>query len=238
MNHDHPGLAKAKRFVKQLLGRDLWIWPQIRVETIFLGSRYGGYAICDRGLNHESIVYSFGLGEDISFDLAVIEHYRATVHAYDPTPKAMAWLQQQSLPQKFKFHPLGLADHDGHAHFAQPRREGNVSFSIARHPLDPQGGIMAEVARLTTLMQRNEHHHCDLLKMDVEGAEYGVLENILETGCSIGQMVLEFHPEMIPNGLQRTRDLLKRMNREGYSIFAISPDGRNFSLLRPQSFQS
>jgi len=37
-----------------------------------------------------AVVYSLGIGEDISFDLALIEKYGARVHAFDPTPKVNA----------------------------------------------------------------------------------------------------------------------------------------------------
>ncbi|MBF0107830.1 MAG: FkbM family methyltransferase [Magnetococcales bacterium] len=225
-------VARSKRFFKQMLGRDLWIRPQVRVPTVFLGSEYGGYAIDDRGLNPDSIVYSFGLGEDVSFDLAMIERYQTTVHAFDPTPRAIAWLREQSLPGKFVFRPVGLADHDGAALFAPPSRERHVSYSLARSTPESSTGVVAQVARLATLLGENGHDRCDVLKMDVEGAEYQILEDILDTETNVRQIVLEFHPEMIASGLKRTSNLLQRMNHAGYSIIAISPDGRNYSLRR------
>ncbi|HIJ83945.1 MAG TPA: FkbM family methyltransferase [Magnetococcales bacterium] len=231
MNQEHPGLTKAKRLVKQLLGRDMWIWPQVRVKTDFLGGHYGGYAVFPERLNRGSVIYSVGLGENISFDLALIERYGSTIFACDPTPKSVAWLRQQNLPEQFKFRAIGLAAYDGVADFASPRLARNVSFSMARHASDQETGVTAEVACLATLMRQNGHDHLDILKMDVEGAEYDILENVMASHCSIGQIILEFHPEMVPHGLQRTKEILKKLYQFGYRIYAISADGRDFSLM-------
>lgn len=230
MFSDNPGFARAKRFFKQILGKDMWIYPQVQLETVFLGSRYGGYAIQGDGLNRDSIVYSFGLGEDITFDLALMDRCGCAVYGYDPTPKAMAWIGEQQLPKRFKFKAVGLADYDGMARFASPRIEKNVSFSMARESSTHEGNVEMPVACLGTLMGQNGHTRCDLLKMDIEGAEYKVLKSLVQSKLSVDQIVLEFHPEMVLNGFRETLSILNTLNTVGYRIFAISPDGRDFSL--------
>jgi hypothetical protein len=67
-----------------------------RCSTEFLGTVYGGWTICLDGISESSIVYSFGVGEDASFDLAVIERYGAEVHAFDPTPSSIDWVNKQT----------------------------------------------------------------------------------------------------------------------------------------------
>ena len=58
------------------------------VPVITLGSRYGGWTLPENALSSESRVYLFGAGEDISFDIALIRHFGAEVHVFDPTPRA------------------------------------------------------------------------------------------------------------------------------------------------------
>ncbi|WMW22216.1 hypothetical protein RE476_12730 [Methanolobus mangrovi] len=38
-----------------------------------LGSEYGGWAFCPENVGEQSVVYSFGIGEDISWDEALID---------------------------------------------------------------------------------------------------------------------------------------------------------------------
>jgi hypothetical protein len=61
------------------------------------GNDYGGFYICPillapppRTHNKKIIVYSCGVGEDISFDIAIMHDCDCEVFAFDPTPKSIA----------------------------------------------------------------------------------------------------------------------------------------------------
>jgi hypothetical protein len=43
---------------------------QQALASVHLGSSHGGYKLCLDGVDASSIVYSVGIGEDVSFDLA------------------------------------------------------------------------------------------------------------------------------------------------------------------------
>ena len=45
------------------------------------GSAYGGWNVAASQLNKDSIIYSFGVGEDISFDTSLIEKYGCNIFA-------------------------------------------------------------------------------------------------------------------------------------------------------------
>lgn len=64
--------ATLKKAIKHLLVRDLWIRTDSAQATVFYGSRYGGWAIGEGSVGSDSVVYSFGIGEDASFDLGLI----------------------------------------------------------------------------------------------------------------------------------------------------------------------
>lgn len=60
------------------------------MKTVFLGTRYGGFHLpTNCALRDDSIVYNFGVGEDISFDVALVENFGCKVHLFDPTPRAI-----------------------------------------------------------------------------------------------------------------------------------------------------
>ncbi len=49
--------------------------------------RYGEWTICPELLEQRVIVYSMGIGDNIDFELAVMDEWGAEVHAFDPTPQ-------------------------------------------------------------------------------------------------------------------------------------------------------
>ena len=61
----------------------------------------GGWWFTPEGLNAQSIVYSLGVGDEIDFDLSIIDKYGVTVHGFDPTPNSIDMLKGADLPGRF-----------------------------------------------------------------------------------------------------------------------------------------
>jgi FkbM family methyltransferase len=157
----------------------------------FLGSDYGGWGLSTKNLNKDIIVYSFGVGTDISFDLKLIEMFNCKVYAFDPTPRCLNWVEKQTLPHNFIFNPIGLSNIDGISYFNEPPRIDWVSYSETTTPTDLS--VKCSVNKLSTIMRSNNHHNIDILKMDIEGSEYNVLENMYEEKIFPEQILVEFH---------------------------------------------
>jgi FkbM family methyltransferase len=202
---------------------------ELDVSSVFLGTDYGGYEILPELVNHDAIVYSVGIGEDISFDLGMIERFGCAVHGFDPTPRSLAWLEKQKLPERFFVHPFGLAEFDGVARFAPPANPAYVSHSV----LPGHGGDRIElpVKRLATVLKELGHQRLDVLKIDIEGAEYAVLEDLLSTGVLPKQLLVEFHHGMGGVKLETTEASLDRLHEAGYRVFDARETGREFSLV-------
>jgi FkbM family methyltransferase len=222
-------LARGKRLIKFLAGSDVWSTPEVNVASVRLGSTYGGWTICtEAGLGPDSVIYSVGVGEDISFDLGLIQKFGCTVLAFDPTPRSIDWLKTQDLPQQFQFFPWGLGETDGLASFAAPTNARHVSYSSAALK---GRTVQCEVYRLSTLMRKVGHEKIDLLKMDIEGSEYVVIEDILTDNVRPRQLLTEFHHGMYGIARAKTAIALQRLNTMGYRIFSISPNGREYSFV-------
>jgi len=74
---------------------------------------------------------------------------------------------------------------------------------------------------LETLCKENNIDFIDILKIDIEGAEYDVLENIPDSFFDkIGQITVEFHDFVDPELKPRTVEIVKRMNDLGFSHIA------------------
>lgn len=195
------------------------------------GTEYGGWPLVDGSIDAQSIILSVGLGEDVSFDLEVIERFGCVVHGCDPTPKSLAWLKSQALPDRFHIHPIGLGDVDGPATFIPPANEAHVSFSATRGVGQSGVAIEIDICTLPTLLETIGVDRVDVLKMDIEGFEYGVIDHLVGTAIRPTQLLIEFHHRMYSYGPEDTRRAVKQLGEIGYRIFHVSPSGHEYGLV-------
>jgi FkbM family methyltransferase len=224
-------LRIGRRVLRSLVGRDLFYRRELRVPRLRLGRPGANWCVCPAGLGPDSVIYSFGVGEDVSFEVALIQRFNVRVNAFDPTPRSLAWVRSQSLPPAFVLHELGLAAWDGNASFSPPPNPAHVSYSLVRRSPD-EPAILAPVRRLSTIAATLGHTRIDLLKMDIEGAEYEVLPDCLSSGPVIDQLLVEFHHRWETVGVAATRQVIAHLKRAGYRIAHASPDGSEYTFLR------
>ena len=200
------------------------------VETVRLGDPGGRWSVVPDALG-TGTVYAFGVGTDISFERDLIARYGVTVHAFDPTPIALEWAASQRLPEGFLLHPYGVADFDGSARFAAPRKRKFVSFSLVRREgVGP--AVEVPVHRVTTLIGMLHLPPPDVIKMDIEGAEYAVLPDVLASDLRPAQILVEFHHRWREVGARRTRAVLELLAASGYRIADVAENGLEYVFLR------
>ena len=206
---------KIRRHAKIFLGQGLFsIQRKCPIERH--GSEYGGWTICPSDLTRNSIVYSLGVGDDISFDLSLIEKYGVSVYAFDPTPKSVQWVKSQQLPKEFNFYESAVLDYDGVAKFYPPNDPDWVSYTISEHEYaTADRAIIASVRRLSSIMHELGHERIDLLKMDIEGAEYAVLRDMIRSGIQVSQLAVEFHHRFQDIGIKQTKRTIKLLAKNG-----------------------
>jgi FkbM family methyltransferase len=185
---------KLSSTTTQLLGIDGITGRRVvpRADMQRLGSKYGGWSIPTTMLNAQSICYCVGCGEDISFDLALIEQFGCKAYGFDPTPRAIEHVSKvASGNESYVFSPIGLWNDDTTLKFFQPKDPTHVSHS-ALNLQKTDGYFEARVQRLSTIMKANNHSVLDLLKLDIEGAEYAVLDDVLQERTPILILCVEF----------------------------------------------
>lgn len=230
-----PFSSVARRAIHRLRSRRIH-QKTVNLRDNLLGSDYGGWSVDQLLLDQHSVVYSFGVGEDISFDLELINLVGCVVHAFDPTPVSVQWLKKQSLPKQFQFHEVGLAAQDGTLKFQMPSVSGWASYSRAADPAAVQRGTVdCPVMRLATIMSRFAHPHIDLLKMDVEGFEYEVLEDMIQCGIRPKILLVEFHHGHYGIQKESTIDFVKRLRAYGYEIYWVSDVGLEYGFVSSES---
>lgn len=213
-----------------LTGTDPWFPVQVKVPI----ERHGDWFLCPAKLTQTSIVYSLGIGRDVSFDLSVIKRFGVDVHAFDPTPSALEWLRHQSLPAQFHVMPFGVAGFDGAAAFNMPLDPANPSFAYQGQYPTSLGAVTCQVRRLSTLMEMLGHTRIDLLKVDIEGAEYEVIDDLVASALSIQQLLVEFHHRKKGIGAAKTRQAVYRLEQQGFRLFHVSSSGQEMAFIGPE----
>jgi FkbM family methyltransferase len=199
-----------------------------------LGRGDGEWAISARDLPRHGIVLSFGIGTDLSFERDLVRRFNATVHAFDPTPIALEWVNTQKLPSTIQVHPWGIADYDGELELELPQQHGVSFVPVASGPGGPAARtVRCPVRRLETIARELAIPAIDILKLDIEGAEIDAIPDILDTRIPIRQLLVEYHHRWDPtNGPAKTQQSLRQIFDAGFELFYISERGLEFSFRR------
>jgi FkbM family methyltransferase len=223
---------RLKRYFYALQGKDFFTLPKKNAEAkafIRLGTPNGGWVCKADKIDHSSTVYSFGVGMDISFDLELIALRNCKIHAFDPSADSADWIQTQSVDKRFCFYAYGLGGVDGELAFRKPNIRGYYSPSaVFSYPGEGQN---LPVYTLKTIMKKLGHSSIDLLKIDIEGAEYLALENFLSDNIYPKQLLVEFHHRMKGVGVKKTQNMIRLLLEKGYGIADVSSRGEEFTFI-------
>jgi FkbM family methyltransferase len=193
------------------------------------------WVFCPEGLNERSVVYSGGVGRDITFEHGLVERFGCSVVLLDPSPTGLETMRQpeNQIPQ-FKFQPVGLAGKPGQLSLAAPRNAEEGSWFAAN---GADARIEVPCLDLSTLLQQNGHDHIDLLKIDIEGAEYEVLDDLVQKRLPVRQVLVEFHHGMLP-GIRRSQSIRAILKMLGAGYRLLKQEGNNHTFLRVSGTKS
>ena len=221
--------TKSKQRFRRHKLKQLGIEP-VSCKTSALYGGDHGWVVDESLLNRESVIYSVGVGSNIDFDVELINSLGATVHAFDPTPRSIEWVKSQKLPKHFIFHPFGLSAENGHMDFFPPAKASSTHFSPIDRYGDTNNIVRAPVKDIDTIASELNHKEIDLLKMDIEGAEYEVIEALPKNRVAINQILIEFHHMYKGVPISKTVDAISTLSNLGFELFNISQRTYEFSF--------
>lgn len=181
----------------------------------------------DYPLTANSIVFDVG-GYQGDFAAAIHARFKCQVHVFEP----VAFFREQmavrfaGLP-KIIIHPFGLAAADG-----QVRVSLAAESSSHVKPAD-QGGELCELRAFSAVAESLGAGEISLMKVNIEGAEFELIEHILERSWAerIVDLQVQFHL-FAPDAPARRRNLrskLRRTHRPTYEFFFIWENWRRRS---------
>jgi FkbM family methyltransferase len=213
--------AKARAELGWAPSRDLdvilsgaWRWHQARADVVIVDPTPRAIAHFEAlrqrlGERSETPYAKGGLQPVLSYDLSSIQPDQLII-----IPKAI-WKDDETV------------------RFYAPKNPHHVSHSIGEEATSDRPFI--EVGAITYATLANEQKHpYSILKMDIEGAEIAVLENILDTATDLPRQILvEF--DVLQNPSNASRNAVEKMDdrlrAHGYSC--LHYDGqRNYIYAR------
>ena len=226
-------IKRFKNYIKSKFGYTANLTIDYKCPREWYGNAYGGFYINPDTLNKNAVIYSFGIGQDISFDLTAIAKHDCQVFGFDPTPKSIAWVKAQKFPINFTFEGIGVGKENEKSILNLPKNEDAVSGSLYVHEfVDQLNYVEVELQTFQYIANRLGHKTIDVLKMDIEGAEYDTIDNIINSNIAITQILLEIHERFFEDGKQKTELLLKKLKDKGYKLFAISDSYQELSFIK------
>jgi hypothetical protein len=223
-----------------------------------LGTIYGGWILPkDIELNDDSVVYSAGVGEDISFDILLSDKYKCNIILIDPTKRAkkhydevvhfyekIKWKMSGDIQEDYYgiMYPLkpdltkitymdkGLWDKQTTLKFYKQRNEQYVSQTLIEGMFGNDYDEV-DVNTLKNIMEKNNHKNIDILKLDIEGAEINVLENMIDEKIFPKYICVEF--DLYLKGKDKdnkTQTIIDKLKSVNYEIIANEKGNITFKL--------
>jgi len=160
------------------------------------------------------VCYCAGVGKGMSFEQELAKMTGQPVLVFDPSPTGIATVEriEKIDAGNLRFFPVGLAADTGTVEFSLPKDPDEGSYSVAREGIETTS---FECWNLPTIMSRNGDSAIDLLKMDIEGFEYDIVDRFLDERIPIRQLCVEFHPWLRPGRGLKT---IAKLYRAGYRI--------------------
>lgn len=154
------------------------------------------------------------------FSFLMLSKYpKATIHAFEPFPPNFRLLKEyQTLHPNLKLHlhQVAVAGESGELQF---HYNANDEFSTSAAISDNQEGSSTKVQALTLpdFLKENKIDKIDWLKVDCEGAEYGIFQNLPDEVFQQTRIItLENHDSDKPGETQA--DLVKILEKHGFTV--------------------
>ena len=220
-----------------------------------LGTIYGGWILPkDIKLNEDSVIYSVGVGEDMSFDMILSDKHKCNIILIDPTKKAKKHYEEVThYYENIKWKITGNVQEDYYGimyplkpdlskisyiekalwdekmdemKFYKQDNEDYVSQSLMEGIYGEKYDIVS-TETLKDIRDENEHFDIDILKLNTSGAEIKILHSMLNENIFPNYICINFNVKKQSNQ-DNIIAILTRLQCVRYQI--IANEGVKFTL--------
>ena len=83
-------------------------------------------------------------------------------------------------------------------------------------------------------MYELNHQQVDIIKINIEGAEYKVIDDIIKTKIKPSQLLIKFHHKFNNVGINKTINAVNKLRIYGYNVFSVSKAGTEISFIKKE----
>jgi FkbM family methyltransferase len=201
-------LSKAsERLGKVLLNfsKQLYKPPQEKRVLPWIKDRGDKTFRLNYDLDENSLVFDLG-GYEGQWASDIFSRYCCTIHVFEPVSEFADKIKARFAGnKKVLVHQFGLANEN---------RAVLLSVNKTSSSLYKQGGELKEVrlVKAVDFIQENHIQKIDLMKINIEGAEYDLLEHLIDAGLigNINNIQVQFH-DFVANAEQRMTMLQNKL---------------------------
>lgn len=156
-------------------------------------------------LNENSIVFDVG-GYEGKFADEIFNKYQCTIYVFEPVDKFY-----KSICERFKNNPkikvfnFGLSDKDEEMMIS-------ISDDASSIHTDTNNKENIKLKSINDFILENEIQHIDLMKINIEGGEFQVLPELIDSNFikNIDNLQIQFH-NFIPNAIEMRNNIRKEL---------------------------
>ncbi|MHC5055899.1 MAG: FkbM family methyltransferase [Planctomycetota bacterium] len=178
----------------------------------------------DYPLDKDSVVLDVG-GFKGDWAAGIRERYGCTIHVFEPVPCFAREIRERfDGDARVVVHEVALAN-----------ASGSMSMSVAGDESsfcqNGAGTVQVEVVRAADFIRENGMDRIDLMKLNIEGAEYDLLDHLIAEGLvgRIRDIQVQFHP-FVPRAEARMKSIQEKLGRTHEPTYQYRFVWENWSL--------
>ncbi|MES2812670.1 MAG: FkbM family methyltransferase [Bacteroidota bacterium] len=162
----------------------------------------------DYDLNEKSVVFDVG-GYKGEFASNIFCKYNAVIYVFEPIQSFFQIIQNKfAKNSKVKIYNFGLAAKDEQIQISMSDNASSVFLKI-------ENSETIQLKSIVNFIQENDIQSVDLIKINIEGGEYELLESLIENNLiSVFKNIqVQFHDFLLDDGKERMNKIQENLSK-------------------------
>lgn len=159
-------------------------------------------------LNKDSVVFDLG-GYKGEFATDIYNKYQSTIYVFEPIQSFYNIIKDTFVANhKIKPFPYGLAGKDGSLQISMSDNSSSVYIKSKKTEI-------IQLKSIVDFIKNNKIKHIDLIKINIEGGEYEVLESLIahDKLHMFTDIQVQFHDFIIPEAETRMKTIQNNLSK-------------------------
>lgn len=221
-------LSGLLRFVGTVLGtlsRSVHQSPQAKRVVPWFRARGDQTLRLDYDLGPESIVLDLG-GYEGQWSSDIFARYCCVIHVFEPVADFAEGIRRRfERNERLFVHPFGLAEESSDS--VQLSVDGDASSAFTTGT----NSETIKLVRASDFFQERKIEWVDLMKINIEGGEYALLEHLIDTGLirKVKNIQVQFH-DFVPDAEARMAGIQRELEKTHFLTYQYPFVWENWSL--------